>query len=236
MKKMTVILLIAALLLSSVPALAAGKISVSDERTFVITDKDDQYYLYAKLENTGNKPIQINTAFLEVYDAEGASIADTSNYSSWAKYLAPGDYTYIKMTIKLDEGLKEKVDDYSLSIVGKSADDKKTVRLSSAGEYVQDAQDDNKTSAYMYCTLKNDTEAPLSEYYVCFALQDEEGNILYINSFNSTGNLEVMPGSSIRVRVPVEDAFAAYIAEKGIVPAKVDVIAYSYEAAAGEQP
>ena len=236
MKNITAVLLTLVLLLAAVPAMAAGKINVTNERTFIIKEKSDQYYLYAKLENTGNKPIQINTAFLEVYDEEGKSIVDSNNYSSWAKYLAPGEYTYIRMSVKLEEGMKEKVDDYGLSVVGKSADEKKTVRLPSTGEYAENVKEGNKTYNYMYCTLTNDTEEPLSEFYVCFALLDDEGNILYINSFNATGNLEVMPGSTIRIRVPVEDAFVSYMGEKGIAPTQLDVICYCYEDIVEEQP
>ena len=229
MKRMTAILLTVALLLAAVPALAAGKIVVSNERTFITDEGNGQFYVYARLDNKGNKPIQVNAALLEVYDEDGDNIAYTSTYSTWAKSMEPGEYTYIKMVIKLDEGMSEKVDDYALSVTGKSVNDRKTVRLPSTCEYEAGVQEGEKTTNYMYCTLTNTTDKPLSEFFVCFALLDEEDNILYIGSYNQNSNIAVMPGSAIQIRVPVEAAFAAYMEKEGLAPAKADTIVYFYE-------
>ena len=73
MKKIISLTIALALLLcaASLPALAAGKMTVAQEN-FHVTDGYSVYgYALAKVENTGDKPVEFSAGLLEIYDEAG---------------------------------------------------------------------------------------------------------------------------------------------------------------------
>ena len=120
MKKVVAMVLSVIMLLSMTSALAAGKVSVVQENFYALKNYYDYGYVLAKVANVGNKPIKINAGILEVYDAEGDNLTSTDSLKKYAEYLDSDEYTYVYMAAKLEEGQLEHVDDYLLTITGKS--------------------------------------------------------------------------------------------------------------------
>ncbi len=77
MKRTAVLIVLFLLLFAAVSgtALAAGKLTVKSE-TFVVLPYSDYHagYVYAELENTGDKPVEYTGGLLELFDEEGNSI------------------------------------------------------------------------------------------------------------------------------------------------------------------
>ncbi len=230
MKGVKTITLVMLVMLISVPALAAGRLNVTQENYYTLKEGSYFYgYVFAKVENNGNKPIMINNALLEIFDVEGDAITSTDNFSSYARYLDPGDYTYLRMSTSIkDIDTVDVVDDYMLTISGKSSIDKKTIRLNCEYEYRENVQTSYRAYNYMFATITNNTEEILYQPCVTFALFDEDENILYLTGDNLDSNEALLPGSSILFRVSVDSAFVSYIEANNIVPTSMDAIAYAY--------
>ena len=77
MKKMVCLLLACMMTLCSASALAAGKLSVTQENFHYVENYWNYGYAYAKVENVGDKPIKVNAGVLEIYDADGEVITST---------------------------------------------------------------------------------------------------------------------------------------------------------------
>ncbi len=230
MKRFVIPILVLLILLFTSPAFAAGRLNVEQENYYTLKEGSYCYgYVFAKLENSGNKPIKVNNGLLEIFDEEGDAITSSDSYTAYARYLDPGDYTYIRIStsIKNIESVSE-VDDYMLTVTGKSGLDKQTIRLECQGKYVENEKSGYYTYNYMYATVTNNTEEPLYQPYVVFALLDEEENILYLVGDNLDRNEALMPGSSIIFRVAVDSDFVDYFEKNSIVPSSLDVIAYAY--------
>ena len=223
-----VLILVMSLYLS--PAMAAGRLNVEQENYYTIKDGSYYYgYAYAKVVNAGNKPIKVNTGLLEIFDAEGDAITSTDNYSAFARYLNPGEYTYFRMYTSIKEiNSPDEVDDYMLTISGRSEIDKTMVRLPCECDYQENVQRGYYKYNYMYATITNDTEAPVYQPRVVFALLDEDENILYLVEDYLDSNEALLPGSSVLFRVAVDSDFVSYMEENNLVPASLDVIGYCY--------
>lgn len=226
MKKLLCSLLALLILTGSFTALAAGKIEVTQEN-LVVTDYYGAYgYAFARVENTGNKPISVNAGVLELYNADGDSIASSDYLDAYCENLNPGEYTYAQINAYPSDAEAADIDDYMLTITGKSDSYYTFVRYPVVAEFEKDVIDeyDNPTS-YMYATVTNDTEEPVYDMQIVFALLDAEGNILYIAS-NSIYNTAITPGSSVTFRAEIPYDFADAFEKNGYTPATVDAIAY----------
>ncbi len=224
MKKVVALVLALTLVLAAVPALAAGKLNVTQENFWFIDGTWDYGYCYARVENSGDKEIKVNAGVLEIYNADGDAITSTDYLSAYAKYLKPGEYTYVKMYAEVEGDVVP--DDHMMTLTGKS-DKKETVaRLPVTTELALDVSNGYWTNDYMMATVTNNTDAPLYKIEVVLALLDAEGNILYIDSKDMYSELALMPGSSMIVRKEISSAFMEYFEANGIVPASVDAIAY----------
>ena len=230
MKKLFALLLVAILAFAALPALAAGRINVTEEDFYTIKGSSSYTgYVFARLENVGDKPIMVNTGLLEIFDSEGDPITSSDSFSAYARYLAPGDYTYFRMSAKIDEiSSADDVDDYLLTVSGKSHMDKATLRLATTSDYQENVQNGYSTYNYMYAVVTNDTEEPVYQPYVVFALLDADDKILYLTSDSLDSNEAIMPGSSIMVRVAVDSSFVNYCKDNELTPVKVDAIGYAY--------
>ena len=230
MKRLCACLVTLVLVLNVLPALAAGRLNVVQENYYTMKEGSYYYgYVFARLENNGNKPIKVNTGLFEIFDAEGDAITSTDSYTAYARYLEPGEYTYFRMSTTLKEiKTADEVDDYMLTVSGKSDLDKVTVRLECTSEYKEKVQNGYYTYNYMYATITNNTDEPVFQPYVVFALLDEDENILYLVGDSLDSNEDLMPGSSVMFRVTVDSDFVAYMEENNITPASLDAIAYTY--------
>jgi copper(I)-binding protein len=228
MKKVLAVILSLVLLLTVSTSLAAGKINVEKENFFALNAYSDYAYVFAKIKNVGNKPIKVNAGILEVFDAEGENITSSDSLRSYAENLEPDEYTYVYMSAKLEDGQLEKVDDYLLTVTGKSDSDKTTKRLT-----VQDLDfkrnvpvNKYSTNDYAYFTVVNDTDETIWDIYVVYALLDDDDNILFVESDNLGSSKGLAAGSSIQFREDINSKFMEYYDAHGLVPSKIDVIAY----------
>ena len=127
MKKFFCSLLVLVLALAmALPAFAAGKLVVSDE-TMTVCESYSGYtaYIFAVLENTGDKPVEFNAGLIELLDADGESIDAEDYLYSYPTILDPGQKAYLKEYINVDDAESaDYIDDYTLSVSGKSASEK----------------------------------------------------------------------------------------------------------------
>lgn len=226
MKKILVLMMVLAIALCSVPAFAAGKLSVEQENFHVIQSYSVYGYAYAKLANVGDKPIKVNTGLLEIFDADGEALTSTDYYSDYAEYLQPDEYTYIALSDEVEDVEPSDVDDYMLTVTGKADTDYISYRFPCTTSYAPNVEEGYWTYNYMYATFTNNTEEPVYDISVVLVLLDAEGNILYMDDADMYSDKAVMPGSSITVRKDVSSNFIEYFEKNGLVPASVDAIAY----------
>ena len=202
MKKLVSLVLALALCLSATSALAAGKLNVLQENYYTINSFWTYGYAFAKVENSGNKPIRVNAGVLEIYDEAGDVITSTDYLSAHYAYLQPGEYTYIRIFDEIegaDTGIV--VDDHMLTLTGKSE------------------------SSYVYQRFPCEAKLELN---VVFALMDETGNILFVES-DQVYDVGLTPNSSMVFRVEIPSSFTEYFTANNITPTTLDVIAYTEE-------
>ncbi len=225
MRKLFALALVLVLVCCSVNAFAAGKLSTVKENFWVISSYwADAAYAYAKVENTGDKQIDVNAGILEIYDEKGDVITSGNYLQVYPRCLQPGEYTYVSLAMEVGTAKDiGKPDSYKLVITGKTDDESSTARLPAElkleeGEWWK--QD------YVYATVTNNTEETVYDILTVFAILDAEGNILCIDSDSQFAAYGLTPGSSVVIRREINKAFINYFTAKGITPASVDVIAY----------
>ncbi len=227
MKKLLSIALTLLLVLSTASAFAAGKLNVAEEDFHVIGNSWSGYgYCYAKVENTGDKAIKVNAGVLEVYDADGNAINSSDYVSAYARYLQPGEYTYVKMYADVKPEVLSTVADHMMTLTGKSDNSAYNLRLPCETSLSLGEVDGWFTHNYIIATITNNTDTPLYDISTVLALLDADGKILYIDDDSLYSDRALMPGSSMIIRKEVYSSFIDYYTEKGLVPASVDAIAY----------
>ena len=229
MKKLVSLVLALALCLSATSALAAGKLNVLQENYYTINSFWTYGYAFAKVENSGNKPIRVNAGVLEIYDEAGDVITSTDYLSAHYAYLQPGEYTYIRIFDEIegaDTGIV--VDDHMLTLTGKSESSYVYQRFPCEAKLELNVVDGWMTYNYMYATVTNDTTETVYDLNVVFALMDETGNILFVES-DQVYDVGLTPNSSMVFRVEIPSSFTEYFTANNITPTTLDVIAYTEE-------
>ena len=230
MKRFLILLLTLAVLACGLTASAEGVLTVTQQNFHVVASGSSiTGYVYVKLENTGDAPVKIDTASLEIYDADGNVLASSTSLWRFAEYLQPGEYTYAYMnpTIK-DIESTDAVADYALEITGRELSNRYTFRLPVESVYETEVEGDPFNNEYITTTLTNDADQTVFDIAVMRVLLDDAGNILYLDSDNMYSYKGLTPGSSIVVRRPVTSTFRDYYAENGYTPTAVDSIGYAY--------
>lgn len=226
MRKATVFFIIMVVICGS--AFCAGKLSVTQENFYVIPSWWTTAYAFAKVENTGDKPIKINAGVLEIYDQNGDVITSNDYISDYASYLKPGEYTYVEINTGIDE-INKPVGDYMMTLTGKSDNSSSCRRLPCETELKLNVGNSWLTYNYMYALVTNNTDAPLYGIKIVLALLDENDNIMYIADDDLYSNRALPPGSSIIFRENISSDFIDYFKTAGIEPSKIDAIAYVVE-------
>ena len=224
MKKYLVALLMCVFCCVAMTGMAAGKLSVTQENFHAIDMYSAYGYLYAKVENVGDKPIKVNAGLLEIYDANGDPLTSTDYVNAYVEYLQPGEYTYVSAYEDVDAGV-DAIDDYMFTVSGKSDNETQILTIPCEAKYEVDDSNKYWTNYYMYATYTNPTDKPLYNLEVVAALLDAEGNILYVEG-NNMYNTALHPGSTVTVRMDISSGFIEYYEAKGFVPTSVDAIAY----------
>lgn len=229
MKKVIAILM-AALILFAIPvhqASAAGKTTVTQENFYIVNSWGIYGYVFAKVENTGNKPIAYNAGLLEVYDENGDAIGATTYLRCNGKYLQPGEYVYLSANASLDtiKSVSE-VDDYSLTVSGQSNNSMYVKKFSCDAEYKPNEKSGYWTYNNIYATFTNDTEDVVYGVTVVMALLDKDDNILDVETVNIYDSVGIWPGSKITAVANVNDAIIEAYKGQGFTADHVDAYAY----------
>lgn len=227
MKKLVALVLCLLIGLMAAPALAAGKLEVSQENFWVVDSYWIYGYVYARIDNVGDKPIKVNAGVLEIFDENGDPITSSDYLDTFAEYLEPGEYTYANIYAQIEGVTADAVDDYALTITGKSDKDYISVRLPVETDYVEGVEEWYSTYNYMYATVTNNTDKPIYNVETVLVLLDADGNILYMADASMYSDKAIMPGSSIQIKEYVDSDFIALYQASGLTPASVDAIAFA---------
>ena len=95
MKKIVALLLAACLTLGCASALAAGKLTVNQETYTAVAGYSFVGYVFAEVENTGDKNIEFGNGLLEILTADGDPMDSTDIYNMYPSILAPGEKGYV---------------------------------------------------------------------------------------------------------------------------------------------
>ena len=87
MKKWTALLLTLALALSATSAMAAGKLTVNQETYVAAEGYSLKSYIFAEVENTGDKNIAFNDCLLEILNADGDPTDNETIYRMYPEIL-----------------------------------------------------------------------------------------------------------------------------------------------------
>ena len=227
MKKTISILLAAVMILMASGAFAAGKVETKQENFYVITGWSTYAYAFARVENTGNKPINVNAGVLEAYGEDGDVITSSTYLSTYAYCLQPGEYTYTSISGSVENPEQTGVPvDYLLTITGRTDDTSSTLRLPVESTLSLGEGNGWSKTDYVYATVTNNTEDVAYNISVVYAVLDDAGNILYVNGDNLYSSRGLTPGSSMVFRMDISSSFSEYFEANNIVPTAVDVIAY----------
>ena len=229
MKKTIALFIALALLACALPALAEGKIEVTQENFHVVGTSSLYGYLFLKLENTGDAPAKLDGGEMEMYDAKGNVLGSTTTMWRYAEYLKPGEYTYVYFSARAEGGESaDEVANYSMGFNFKDSSDKETFRLPVESMYEDDVTEGYWTHDYMTTTVTNDADQTVYDVIIVRALLDADGNILYVDSDSMYNYKGITPGSSIVLRRQMGSNFMTLFEEKGYAPQTVDAIAYVY--------
>ncbi len=228
MKKSVFALLIVMMLVTmSFHALAAGKMTVTQENFYVVSSWGIYGYAFARVENTGNKPIAYNAGLLEVYDKNGDAIGATTYLKCYGQYLQPGEYVYLTGAATLDgiQSVSEQ-DDYSLMVSGQSNNSNYVKKFDCVAEYKPNEKSGYWTYNNLYATFTNDSDDVLYGVNVVIALLDKDENILDIETVSMNNSVGIWPGSKITVVAQVSDAIVDAYKKAGFTADHVDAYAY----------
>ncbi len=231
MKKLCCTLIVLALALTmAMPAFAAGKLVVSDE-TMTVCESYSGYtaYIFAVLENTGDKPVEFNAGLIELLDAEGESIDAEDYLYSYPTILDPGQKAFLREYINVDDAdSPDYIDDYTLSVSGKSASENTNVALDCTAEVGMKPYSYTSTTEYptVTITVTNNLDETVREIYAAYALLDEDGKVIYVN-YVSPSYVGLPTGQSIELDSQIDSSLVEQWEKDGVEPASIEVIAYS---------
>lgn len=227
MKRILSMTLAVLLIAAALPfrASAAGKLTIQ-QMISVITE--DYAYGYAIVENTGDKPAEYTSGLFEVYDADGNLVLSDTYPHMLGQVLQPGEYAYVECWESFDEEEDAvRAEDFDISVSGKSAQGTRTERLLCETEWCPEYPVSKYwTEDRMVATFTNTTDQVLYEIKVAFALLNESGKLLYVDSQNLSSRVGLWPGSTVTVYQVVSSDVMEVLKDQGEKPTLVDAYAY----------
>lgn len=227
MKKFTALILTLCLALACTTALAAGKLSVTQETYTPIEYYTNTYagFIFAEVTNTGDKNVAFASGIFEILNEDGEALESADVWSCYPDVLAPGETGYIFRYDTVDDVKSvEDIPDYTLTVSGKSSTDEAPIRLT-ASAVVNEVEYWRSTIYQVTVTVTNDTDATVYEPTVVYALYDADGKLLYSDR-TSLYNLGIPAGQTVEVVMNVTDSFMSVWADAGVAPTTTQAIAY----------
>lgn len=222
MKKMICALI--ALMLMLPAAALASDLEITQE-AFYVTPFLSYYAgaIYCEVTNTTDRIMEITGGTYELFGADGASIDSGAIYSITPDTIGPGEHAYIYLTKGVKDATSaEYIKSYSVNMVGKTAAEKE--REYTITDVRMEASEKRTRGITLSATVVNDTDAPLGDITVVFAVYDADGALLYAAATSTLG-LKLTPGSSGIIETQVDRDIVNALADKGIEPASVVAIA-----------
>lgn len=209
------------------PVFAAGKLSVVQEKFYVLPYLSYHAgYLFVEVKNIGDKPVEFNGGLLELYGTDGDSIESTNYMSCYPKFLDPGETGFMYLSKSVKEATdKSYIDDYLLTVTGKGAKELLVTRLTTDNPRLFTDESSYWKREYLIVDVSNQTSETQYGFEVVFALKDAEDNLLFADSV-SPYNVGIKPGATVEVRVSMESKFSDFFEENGIKVAKIEAIAF----------
>ena len=229
MKKALAFLTILLVLAAVGTALAAGKLTITQESVLVLPY--ETYFrseLYLEVQNTGDKAVQMNGGLFELMDAAGDVVnsLDLNGYDLCPEVLQPGEFGYIYRTVDLTEATSsDYIGSYSVNVNGKGKVDADITRYPTVARYETLTSSDGTRKDYIVAVITNNTDRTVYDFDVGFEFLDENGNLLFTITgyWSYTG---ILANTSIEVYMDVPDNVTAYWLENNIVPASANAIAF----------
>ncbi len=226
--KKGVILFLALLLtaLAATTAFAAGKATVTQEAFYVLPYYDESYagHVYGEITNTGDKNVEMDSGVFEFLDAEGDPVATGRIYSFYPEILPPGGKGYYYLYENIAEASEaDYIDDYSVTVVGKSTTEDAALLASSGSFEEKDYYGEREIE--MIAEIENNTEEIVWSPYVAFALYDANDVLVYVD-YESGYGMGLYPGSKIIMTCSVRSAVQTYLNENAIEIGRIEVIAW----------
>jgi len=226
MKKVIILVLLASILLPA-SALAAGKLTVTQEAFYV--RPYFSYFAgetYAEVTNTGDKPVKFNGGMIELYDADGNSIESSNLYSLYPPILGPGEVGYLYDTTSVKEAEdKSYIDDYALTVTSKGENEEVIRYLPSDGRFGEVQRSRYFSEYRLTAIITNDTDETLEKVTVAIALYDANDKLIYADKITPY-NIGIPSGQSIEFNTRVDSRILEAWAEE-TEPARIVTIAYS---------
>lgn len=226
MKKFVALLLAVCLTLGCASALAAGKLTVNQETYTAVAGYSYVGYVFAEVENTGDKNIEFGNGLLEILTADGDPMDSTDIYNMYPSILAPGEKGYVSARQYVDAAESiEDISDYTLTLTGKSTQEEAIARLDSTAAYGVGTNSWGDEVQMVVVTVTNNTQETVYDCQVAFALYDGEGKLLLVDADN-TYNVGIPAGQSAEILFTLDEDLAAVWAEQGVTPATAECVAY----------
>ena len=218
-------MIICLMIVMTVPAMAAGELTITHKNFMVVESYSTYGYLFARVENTGDAPIAIGNGALAIFDTNDG-IMETSDYVSAYPYnaiLNPGESVYIRDWAVLDDGVTAAdIGDWKFSIKPYDYEGSAITRIPC--EVTASLNGSDSYDNYIYVTFTAPEGDVIYDAGVVVALFDANGNIIFAN--NDTADCGVHGGSTVTVKVYVDTDIVEHFEKNNIAPATVDAYVY----------
>ncbi len=210
----------------SCAALAAGEVSVTDKTAFIFPG-DDSGYFYAKIENTGDAPVGVDSGQMVLF-SDNDSILETSSYISTYPnrlILDPGEYTYVSDFLWNSSLKNQTIGDVKFTA---GATDRGIEARKIPCEVSLDLKGSDSYDNYVNVTITNEDSEIRYSYYMVVALTDTAGNLIYVDK-EVYEHVGLHPGSTATFGLYIEKKIIEYYDAKGIEIGSVDALVYCKE-------
>lgn len=227
MKKVMAMVLTLAMVLCSASALAAGKLTVNQETYFVTEGYSLKCFVFAEVENTGDKNIEFDNGLLEMLTEDGEPTDNANIYRMYPEVLAPGEKGYIVDSEYCDDGVTAAdVADHSLNVTGKSTKEDAPVRLDAKGTLGKVVSTWGGDQDAVQVVVTNNTTETVYGCNVVYALYDANDTLLCVDT-SSLYNQGLPAGQSVEVLFSMDEDLQAKWTVEGLKPARVEALVYA---------
>lgn len=222
MKKIVCALI--ALMLTLPMAALASDLEITQE-AFYVTPYSNYFAgeIFCEITNTTDRIIEITGGTYELFGQDGASIDSGSIYGITPDTIRPGEHAYIYLTKSVKDATSaDYIKSYSVNVVGKTAAEKEP-EYPLSDVHMEEIEGRTRRMK-LVATVTNDTDEPIGDITVVFAVYDAEGALLYAGVTSSLG-LSLTPGSSGIMDTELDRDILTALADQGKEPATVVAVA-----------